>query len=74
MLPRLLITADVSHHVVCCERLLDDDAPEDKQLLDSFIPNVSFSLPLSYTYDVLTEDAGPSYPCTHWHNTGVAVF
>ncbi|CAH0053732.1 unnamed protein product [Clonostachys solani] len=38
--PRLRITGDFSHHVVCCERLLDL-GEEDKQLLTEIIPRVS---------------------------------
>ncbi|VUC36254.1 unnamed protein product [Clonostachys rosea] len=38
--PKLRITGDFSHHVVCCERLLDL-GEEDKQLLTEIIPRVS---------------------------------
>ncbi|KAI5460851.1 hypothetical protein BGZ63DRAFT_510507 [Mariannaea sp. PMI_226] len=38
--PELRITADVSHWVVVCERLLDQ-GEEDKQILRSIIPHVS---------------------------------
>lgn len=38
---RLRVTADVSHWVVVCERLLDL-GEEDKEILDILIPHVSF--------------------------------
>lgn len=39
-LSRLRVTGDFSHHVVCCERLLDV-GEEDKELISQIIPNVS---------------------------------
>lgn len=39
--PSLYVTADFSHFVVVCERLLDQDEV-DKELLRPFIPRVSF--------------------------------
>lgn len=40
----LQVTADFSHFVVACERLLDQ-GEEDKQLLRTIIPRVSFFFP-----------------------------
>lgn len=37
---RILLTADISHHVVCCERLLDGNE-EDRALYAKIIPHAS---------------------------------
>lgn len=38
-LVRLLLTGDISHHVVCCERLLDGN-DEDKALYEKIVSRV----------------------------------